>query len=228
MNKTIEAIKNGQAVSTEELFALVNLYELTHLNLTSDDHAILAMHVNKYESYRDIYEFSQDCSADNNKLVVKKNEVISSSVEWDEKADALFITCQIKNNLKLQMFILFPAESFKETESEEWYETDVYDLKEFLDDVLHENNEWHIIFVRATDMFGFDLKLSNPFRTYINTLGDDWKLHISDDFTSFEVPVTDDSGNLFFMKKTDSTREIIVKPYGQSFMEIKMLFFKKH
>ena len=52
--------------------------------------------------------------------------------------------------------------------------------------------------------------------------------YIGDDFTTLEVPVVDDCVNLFYMKETEHSKEIIVKPYGQPFMEIKMLFFKKH
>ena len=71
--------------------------------------------------------------------------------------------------------------------------------------------------------------MRNCIRTYINTLDDsDWKLHISDDFTSFEVPVTDDSINEIYVKDNAESRLIIVKPYNQPFMEIDMLFFKKH
>lgn len=75
--------------------------------------------------------------------------------------------------------------------------------------------------------FGFDLKMRNAFRTYINTLDeDDWKLHISDDFTQFEVPVTDDSINEFYVKdnKESGVKEIIIKPFNQPYMEISMLF----
>ena len=46
--------------------------------------------------------------------------------------------------------------------------------------------------------------------------------------SSFDVPVVDDSVNEFYVKDTDdSTRKIIVKPYGQPFMEISLLFLKK-
>lgn len=227
MNKTIEAIKKGQKVATEELFEVVNMYDITHLSLMDGGQAVLAMQVNKFEKYKDVFEFSQNCTADHDKYVLKKNDIISGDAKWNEEADALFITCVLKNDMRLQMMILFPNESFKETESDDFYETDVYDIQEFLDDVIHERNEWYIIMARITDVFGLDFKMNNPFRTYVDTLGD-WKLHIGDDSNVFEVPITDDSINLFYMKETDSSKEIIVKPYGQPFMEIKMLFFKKH
>ena len=73
-----------------------------------------------------------------------------------------------------------------------------------------------------------DIKL-NPKRVYVNTLDDDWKLHISDDFNTFEVPIVDDPPvNEFYIKEEkEESKQIIVKPYGQPFMEISLLFFKK-
>ena len=119
--------------------------------------------------------------------------------------------------------------SGSENRTDEYDEMDVYQLNDFLEDVLHEKNEYYCVFTRITDAFGFDLKMRNCIRTYVNTLDDsDWKLHISDDFTSFEVPVTDDSINEIYVKDNAESRSIIVKPYNQPFMEIDMLFFKKH
>ena len=47
MNKTVEAIKNGQNVATEELFEVVNSYVLTTLSLrTPDKQRIMSMKVN--------------------------------------------------------------------------------------------------------------------------------------------------------------------------------------
>ena len=116
-----------------------------------------------------------------------------------------------------------------EIETKDYDEMDVYELKEFLDDAIHEKNEYYCVVVRITDVFGFDLKMHNPARTYINTLDDsDWKLHISDDFTEFEVPVTDDSVNEIYVKNDSGSINIVVKPFNQPFMEISMLFFKRH
>ena len=131
--------------------------------------------------------------------------------------------------MELTLVIVKVANSEEEIESEGFDETDVYDVKEFLDNVIHKKNEYYCILARITDVFGFDVKLRNPFRTYVNTLDDsDWKLHISDDFTTVEVPVVDDGVNLLYAKETDNEKEIVVKPFGQPFMEIRMLFFKKH
>lgn len=229
MNKTVEAIKKGQKVSTEELFEVVNAYVLTTLSLkTSNKDSIMSMQVNQFERIHNNYGFSQKCTGYNSAMyMLKEDDLLSVDSEYNQKADALYITCKLKNGMELCLMTVNLAESENEIDTDGFYESDVYSLQEFLDDVIHEKNEYYCILARITDVFGFDLKIRNPIRTYINTL-DGLALHISDDMNTFEVPVFDDSINLIYMKETDHSKEIIVKPYGQPFMEIRMLFFQKH
>ena len=229
MNKTVEAIKAGNKVATEELFNVVNDYVLTTLSLkTPDKESIMSIQVNQFEKFHGDYKFSQQCTGYNSVMyMLKADDLELVDSEYNSKADVLYITCKLKNGMELLLTIINVAGSETEIESDGFYETDVYSIQEFLDDVIHEKNEYYCIMTRITDVFGFDLKIENPIRTYINTL-DGLALHISDDINTFEVPVMDDSVNLFYMKETDSSKEIIVKPYGQPFMEIRMLFFKKH
>ena len=231
MNKTVEAIKAGNNATTEELFGVVNAYLLTTLSLrtSAPDHAsIMSMQVNQFEKFHDDYKFFQQCQGYNNVMyLLKSDDLVSVDGEYNQKADAFYITCKLKNGMELWLMVINMSESETEIESDGFYETDVYEMQEFLDDVIHEKNGYYCILARITDAFGFELKIRNPIRTYINTL-EGMALHISDDANTFEVPVFDDSVNLIYMKKTDSSKEIIVKVYGQPFMEIRMLFFKKH
>lgn len=229
MNKTVEAIKKGQKVATEELFEVVNAYVLATLSLkTPDKDSVMSIQVNQFEKFHGNYKFSQKCTGFYDAMyILKAEDLVSVDSEYNQKADALYITCKLKNGMELCFMIVNLSESENEIETDGFYETDVYSIQEFLDDVIHEKNDYYCILARITDVFGFDLKIRNPIRTYINTL-DGLALHISDDMNTFEVPVFDDSINLLYMKDTDSSKEIIVKPYGQPFMEIRMLFFKKH
>ena len=229
MNKTVEVIKKGQKVSAEELFEVVNAYVLTMLSLKAPNKdSIMSMDVNQFERFHNNYKFSQKCTGYNSAMyMLKEDDLLSVDSEYNQKADALYITCKLKNGMELCLMTVNLSESENEIDTEGFYESDVYSLQEFLDDVIHEKNEYYCILVRITDVFGFDLKIRNPIRTYINTL-DGLALHISDDMNTFEVPVFDDSINLIYMKETDHSKEIIVKPYGQPFMEIRMLFFQKH
>lgn len=229
MNKTVEAIKKGQKVSTDELFELVNAFVLTTLSLrTSDKENIMSMQVNQFEKFHGNYKFSQQCTGFGSVMYMfKADDLVSVDSKYNQKADALYIVCKLKSEMELCLMIINLSGSENEIVTEEFYETDVYEIQDFLDDVIHEKNEYYCIMARITDVFGFDLKMRKPIRTYINTL-DELTLHISDDVNTFEVPVFDDGINLFYMKETDSSKEIVVKPYGQPFMEISMLFFKKH
>lgn len=231
MNRTVEAIKNGQVVSTEELFEVVNAYVLTTLSVVNTNREkVLSMQVNHCEKFRNCFEFSQTCQMCNEVMYsVKIDELLSVNAEYSKEANAFCIKGKLKNDMELILIIANVSGSEDEIESDGFYETDIYDIQDFLEDVMHEKNGYYCILARITDIFGFDFKMRNPIRTYINTLDDsDWKLHISDDTNTFEVPVVDDSVNLFYMKETDNSIEIIVKPFGQPFMEIKMLFFKSH
>lgn len=229
MNKTVEAIKKGNNVATEELFEVVNAYVLATLSLrTPDKESIMSMQVNQFEKCHGDYKFSQQCTGFNSAMyTLKADDLVAVDGEYNPKADVFYITCNLKNNMELLLTIVNVSGSENEIEIGDFYETDVYSLQEFLDAVIHEKNEYYCVLARITDAFGFDLKISNPIRTYINTL-DGLALHISDDMNTFEVPVFDDSVNLIYMKETDHSKEIIVKPYGQPFMEIRMLFFLKH
>lgn len=229
MNATVEAIKKGQNATTEELFEVVNAYVLTTLSLkTPDKDSIISMQVNQFEKFHGDYKFSQQCTGFNGVMyMLKAEDIMSVDSEYNQKADALYITCKLKNGMELCLMIVNVSESENGIGTDGFHETDVYSLQEFLDDVVHEKNEYYCILARITDVFGFDLKIRNPLRTYINAL-DGMALHISDDMNTFEVPVFDDSVNLIYMKETYHSKEFIVKPYNQPFMEIRMLFFKKH
>ena len=229
MNKTVEAIKKGQKVATEELFEVVNAYVLTTLKLRMPGKdSIMSIPVNQFEKIHGDYKFSQQCTGYNNAMYVLKSEDLTSvDSEYNQKADALYITCKLRNGMELWLMIINVSGSEMKIDTDGFYEADVYEIQDFLDNVIHEKNEYYCILARITDEFGFDLKIRNPIRTYITTL-DELALHISDDLNTFEVPVFDDSVNLFYIKETDHSKEIIVKPYGQLFMEIRMLFFKKH
>lgn len=229
MNKTVEAIKAGNKVKTEELFEVVNAYVLTTLSLrTSEKESIMSVQVNQFEKLHGDYKFSQQCTGFNDAMyMLKAEDIMSVNGEYNQKADAFYITCKLKNGMELCLMIVNVAESENEIDTDGFYESDVYSLQEFLDDTIHEKNEYYCILARITDVFGFDLKIRNPIRTYINTL-EGLALHISDDMNTFEVPIFDDSINLIYMKETDNSKEVIVKPYGQPFMEIRMLFFQKH
>lgn len=225
MNKLVETIKKGNKVTVEEALQIVNLYPCTHMELKENGKSVMAMQVNQFDEFNDCYEFSQDTSMDSNKFVIHKCDVVDYESEWNEPTDTLFIDCKLTNGMTLRFMVLFSSEP---KNMEGYCEIDMESVKDFLDGVIDDKNGYYCILARVTDVFGFDLKMNNPHKTYVSTIEDDWKLHIGDNANSLEIPVTDDSVNMFYMKETAHSKELLVKPYGQAFTEIKMLFFKKH
>lgn len=230
MNKIVEAVVKGQEVDKKELFNSINDFELTRLRVSSEDgQTIMSMQVNSCKEHKNEYEFSQSCTMFNDVVYnLKKDSIEAVESEYNAEVDTLYITCKLKNGLELLLMIINISGS--QVETKDYDEIDMYQLKDFLEAVINEKNEYYCACVRIADLFGFDLKMRNT-HNYIDTLDeDDWKLHISDDFTQFEVPVTDDSINEFYVKddKESGAKKIIIKPFNQPYMEISMLFLKKH
>lgn len=228
MSKTLEAIKNGQEVEMQEVFELVNNFNITSLNVQDGDHTALKMQVNHFESYRDVYEFSQE-HTDENMYIINQSDILSVDVRWEKEIDSVIVVCQMTNNKKMNLVIYYVSEDFSISESDEYEEIDLSYLEKFLDDALKENGEYYCALVRAIDKFSVFLKMTSPQRAYIDTLDDsNWKLHISDNISEFVISVMEDGCNAFYYKETDTSVEIAIKPYGQPFMEVRMLFFKRN
>lgn len=222
----IRAIEGNVDITNEAWYEIVNYYSITQLILRSHaGRTIFAIPINQCEETADTYEFSQSCTGYNAAMYsLKKSDLVSVSAEYCEAANSLIMKCELNSGVELCLFVV--NESFMGKQLSDFREMDIYNLHDFMEEVINNENEFCCVSVRVTDIYGLDIKL-NPKRVYVNTLDDDWKLHISDVFNSFEVPITDDSINEFYIKDNETAKEIIVKPYGQSFMEISLLFFKK-
>lgn len=228
-NKTVEAIKNGQEVVIEEMFELINAYNLTNLEVYREDDGIrlTEMFINSFEDYGDTYKFYQSYT-DENMYLLEKSDIIGTEFRLEEKSDILIITCTLSDGKFMDLIIYNVSQDFKTSEREGYHLIELEELNEFLENTLEENAEYQCMSVRYFDKFSMDLKMTCPERTYINTLDDtDWKLHISDTMTTLEVSVSsEDCVNEFYRKDEGTSVSIIVKPYGQPFAEIRMLFFK--
>lgn len=228
-NKTVEAIKNGQEVVIEEMFELINAYNLTNLEVYREDDGIrlTEIFINSFEDYGDTYKFYQSYT-DENMYLLEKSDIIGTEFRLEEKSDILIITCTLSDGKFMDLIIYNVSQDFKTSEREGYHLIELEELNEFLENTLGENAEYRCMSVRYFDKFSMDLKMTCPERTYINTLDDtDWKLHISDTMTTLEVSVSSEECMNEFYRKDDGTSvSIIVKPYGQPFAEIRMLFFK--
>ena len=141
MNKIVKGVKTEQKIETSELFNAVNDFCLTRLRLRNEDGKnIMSMQVNVCEEHADEYEFLQSCTMfDDVAYHLKKDDIDFVTSEYNAKVDTLYITCNLKNGMSLLLMIINTVDS--EIETKDYDEMDVYELKEFLDDAIHEKNE---------------------------------------------------------------------------------------
>lgn len=233
MNSTmevVEAIKNGQeGVSVEELFRLVNAYAITSLNVSDANNKIIVeMQVNAYEAHGAVIAFSQMYTDGSERYELPSKKVLHLDYKYLSDIDAIHIVAYLDDKSKLQLMIYHVANGVKGFVKDGFRELDLFEVKEILELAMKEDSGWNCLLVRFTDVFGFDIKMNNPFRTFIDDLDEEnLKLHVSDEFNTFTAPIGNGC-NGFYVKESDYNKEIIFKPYGQPFMEIKMLFFTTH
>ncbi len=228
MKHILEEIINGQEVAIEEIFKLINCYNITSLNIQDANNTVLEMQINHFEAYKDVFEFSQE-HTDKNSYVVKQSDILSVNVRWEEEIDSVIAIFQMANNKRMSLIIYYVSSDFRVNISEGYEEIDLPYLEKFLDNALHEDGEYRCVSVSVMDKFSVLLKMTFPQRAYIDTLDDsDWKLHISDNISELNISVVDDICNSFYYTKNDSSVKIVIKPYGQPFMEVRMLFSKRN
>ena len=223
MKNVVEVVKNGQSVTIEELFSLTNKVMCTQMMVISEEkETILGFMANRCEQYNGRYEFYQSNTFPSTcTYKVKSSSITSMKCEYSEEADSIFARCILSdgNTLVLQFWYVSEPSALHDCA-----ELELLELKEFLDDTLANRTGYSCMCIKVTDMYGMDLKMYTN-RVYINTLNDDeWKLHISDNSSTFEIPVVEDVVNEFYVRYDGSSQTIIVKPYGQPFMQIEMLF----
>ena len=109
VNKTIEAIKNGNKPSTQELFELVNSYDTTMLSiLDKNNRTILEMDVNYFDSYKTAFEFGQINT--DTKCIIDQQDILSTESNWIEAEDMVHIKCCLPDDKKLNL-VIFHASS---------------------------------------------------------------------------------------------------------------------
>lgn len=223
MNKVMnEATGNTGARTPEQIFEVVNNYALTTLNLRKDEEEVMVMQINQYESTPTGHEFFQTCQMNGASFALNEENLVAIKSEYNKEADFLHITCELLNGMELNLMILNVEDNKNEFAEDGWKEIDVYDLKGFLE----ETKGYYRVLVRVTNVFGLNIRIENPAPIYID---EELILNIGirEESDSLSLPLCDDSVNLFYVKESDCSKEVIIKPFGQPFLEIKMLFIFK-
>lgn len=223
MNKVMnEATENKGARTPEQIFEVVNNYALTTLNLRKDEEEVMVMQINQYESTPTGHEFFQTCQMNGVSFTLNEENLVAIKSEYNKEADFLHITCKLLDGMELNLMILNVENNKNEFAEDGWKEIDVYDLKGFLE----ETKGYYRVLVRVTNVFGLNIRIENPSPIYID---EELILNIGirEESDSLSLPLCDDSANLFYVKESDRSKEVIIKPFGQPFLEIKMLFIFK-
>lgn len=223
MNKTIETVLNNTQATAQDYFQLVNQFDYSNITLQKDKKIVLEMAVNKVEEYGDTIEFLQDCTETH--YVLNLSDIQSIEGKLHEESDLFIITVELKDGKRLNICIFHVSTNGATLVKESFIEEDVYTLKESLDEVMENDNKSYLL-AKVTDNFGLTMKLNNVLRAYVNDEEEGFTLYVSDDFTEIKLPLVDDSVNGIYRKKSGCMEEWLIKPYGQPFMEIRLVVFE--
>ena len=226
-NKTAEAIKNGSNQTTQELFELINAYGITMLSIQDKNHKTRTeMDVNYFDSYKTVFEFGQ-LNTDT-KCIINQSDILSTESEWIEDENMIHIKSSMSDGGYLNLVIFHASNGLKITTSKDYYEISLYELNQLLEKTSGDNPEYSCSIVKVKNKSGFNMRMIYPKQTYIDMENDDTngQLSIEDDVNFLKVDVMDDSCNQLYQKDNAETAEIVIRPYSEPFMEIKMVFEK--
>lgn len=105
----------------------------------------MSMQVNEFEKFHEYYKFSQQCTGFHAAMyMLEADDLVSAIGEYNQKADALHITCKLKNGMELWLTVINVSGSEAETGTEGFYEADVYEVfaeYQLISTVKEENKE---------------------------------------------------------------------------------------
>lgn len=219
MNETVKKVMNEQEVTTRELVELVNEYDVTMLVLKEKNCSVFNMQVNRFSECCDHYCFYQSCG--DCEYGVRTSDVLFNTSKYYEDSDSIVVTIQLKNDRVLELVIFHVSEDCKNVVTDGFQDVSPYDLLEFIS--LLDDNKNRLLMTTVKNAFGLEWTMHSG-TAYMEEHEYEFLLHISNGETTFDVTVYDDGCNEIFAKKSDIKVEYIIRPYGNPFTEIKLLF----
>lgn len=218
MRTRIEAVLNNKDAKAQDYFDLVNIYEFSQVTLQRDGESILSMDINEVNTWADkTFDFREKCTS--TRFTVEESNIVSITGRMLDNEDTFLIEADLKDGSKLAVIIYHVDTNEKREVSESYYESDVFSLMDYLNEEDHK-----VMMAIIHDSFGLEIKINSVRNCTLAETEQAFEMQI--DIMTF--PLMDDSCNEIYIKEGSVTDTILIRPYGQPFLEISILVSKEN
>ena len=218
MRTRIEAVLNNKDAKAQDYFDLVNIYEFSQVTLQRDGESILSMDINEVNTWVDkTFDFREKCTS--TRFTVEESNIVSITGRMLDNEDTFLIEADLKNGSKLAVIIYHVDTNEKREVSESYYESDVFSLMDYLNEEDHK-----VMMAIIHDSFGLEIKMNSVRNCTLTETEEAFEMQID----TMIFPLMDDSCNEIYIKEGSVTDTILIRPYGQPFLEISILVSKEN
>lgn len=217
MNTRIEAVLNNKDAKAQDYFDLVNIFEYSQVTLQKDGESILSMDINEVNTWSGkTFDFREKCMS--TRFTVEEKDIVSVTGRMLDGMDTFLIEADLKDGSKLAVVIYHVDTNEKKEVSESYYESDVFSLMDYLNEEDHK-----VMMAIIHDSFGLEIKMNSVRNCTLTETEEAYEMQID----TMTFPLMDDSCNEIYIKEGSVTDTILIRPYGQPFLEISILVSKE-
>ena len=226
MRTRIEAVLNNNDAKAQDYFELVNIYEYSQVTLHRDGNSILSMDINEVNTWSNnvtrnsmdkAFDFREKCKS--TRLTIEEKDIVSVTGRMLDGMDTFLIEADLKDDSKLTVVIYHVDTNEKREVSESYYESDVFSLMDYLNEEDHK-----VMMAIIHDSFGLEIKMNSVRNCTLTETEAAFEMLID----TMTFPLMDDSCNGIYIKEGNITDTILIRPYGQPFLEISILVSKEN
>ena len=217
MNSRIEAVLNNKDAKAQDYFELINIYEYSQVTLQREGKDVISMDINEVEAYPDFFEFREKCTSIHYSL--EESNITSVTGRMLDGMDTFLIEADLKDGSKLAVVIYHVDTNEKREVSESYYESDVFSLMDYLNEEDHK-----VMMAIIYDSFGLEIKMNSVRNCTLTEIEEAFEMQID----TMTFPLMDDSCNEIYIKEGSVTDTIMIRPYGQPFLEISIFVSKEN